>query len=105
MVLALFPACRREGGRAKLRRGELYTGDCNFKYPIMSWLTPTIRYPTDVDPLFAVGGKRVKNNFTLQISNPCMYAFYIIPDIKHNTCEYVKYERKTHCQERRVDKK
>ena len=33
-----------------------------------------------------------------------MHAFYIVAYIKHYAGEYVKYERETYRQERRVDK-
>ena len=34
-----------------------------------------------------------------------MHPFYIIPNIKHYTREYVEYKRKPYRQERGVDKK
>jgi hypothetical protein len=33
-----------------------------------------------------------------------MFTFDEIPDIQHNTCKEVKYERKAYRQERGVDK-
>jgi hypothetical protein len=45
------------------------------------------------------------DGFGLQIRNPGMHPFYIVPYIKHNAGEYVKYERETNSQEGRVNKK
>lgn len=34
-----------------------------------------------------------------------MLPFHILADIQHNAGEKVKYQRETHCQEGRIDKK
>ena len=39
----------------------------------------------------------------LKISNPCMYTFHIVANIKHYTGEYVEYKRETYRQKWRVD--
>jgi len=41
----------------------------------------------------------------LKISNAGVYAFYVVTNIKHNAGEEIEYQRKAHCQERRIDKK
>jgi len=40
----------------------------------------------------------------LKISNACVYAFYVVANIKHYPGKYVEDERETYRQERRVDK-
>ena len=41
----------------------------------------------------------------LQVRNPCMHPFYIITNIQHYPCEYVKYKREAHGQEGGINKK
>jgi hypothetical protein len=39
----------------------------------------------------------------LKIGNSCMYTFYIVANIQNYTGKEIKYQRKPHRQERRVD--